>query len=94
MSMIEYQDQYLEFIRMRGVGKNDLVADSCKSYKSYLHSVSKLIGENISPDILKSEADIINIERELNGRRASRTIANYRSAMRQYIAFVESESLA
>ena len=92
--MILHKELYLEFISKRGVGENDRVADSRLSYISYLNSVSRLIGRDIGPDILKSEADIINIERELNGRRASRTIANYRSAMRQYIAFVESESLA
>ena len=91
--MILHEQQYLEFIKSRGVGKNDIVADSRLSYKSYLNSVSKLIGRSISPDILRAEADIIEIVRKLDGKRAPSTISKYRSAMRQYIAFIEAEGL-
>ncbi len=36
--MFEYQKKYEAFIREQGVGQNDKVADSCKSYVSYLCS--------------------------------------------------------
>ena len=92
--MILHKELYLEFISKRGVGENDRVADSRLSYISYLNSVSRLIGRDIGPDILKAEADISRIKVELDGQRAPSTISNYCSAMRQYIAFVESEGLA
>jgi hypothetical protein len=92
--MILHKELYLNFIIERGVGENDRVADSRLSYISYLNSVSKLIGKNIGPDILTTEADISKIKVELDGKRAPSTISNYCSAMRQYIAFVKSEGLA
>ena len=39
--MIDYKNEYREFIIKKGVGKNDRVADSVKSYISYLNRISK-----------------------------------------------------
>lgn len=91
--MIQHENLYLEFITERGVGSNDHVASSPASYISYLRSVSNLIGSDINTAILRSETDISNITRRLEGKRSPKTIRNYRSAMRQYVAFVEANGL-
>lgn len=91
--MIRHESRYLEFIKQRGVGANDMVASSPSSYVSYLRSVSRIINAEISPDILRRETDINGIKKELKGKRSAKTINNYCSAMRQYIAFVENDCL-
>jgi hypothetical protein len=88
--MIRYLSQYYAWITARGVGSNDLVASSPDSYVSYLKIVSDLIGKDISPAVLSKEGDIENIARSIAGRRAPKTITNYKSAMRQYVAMVQS----
>lgn len=85
---IKHQEQYLRFIVNRGVGKNDKVASSVDSYLSYLRSVSHHLGIEISPETLSSEADVQRLAYELEGVRRPRTIGNYVSAMRQYVAMV------
>lgn len=90
---IVHLERYVEFIKSRGVGSNDLIASSPDSYVSYLRSVSKLIGAAISPDILRTEQDIRSIARRIDGRRAANTINNYCSAMRQYTAMVSAYRL-
>jgi len=91
--MIQHKNLYHDFIVERGVGLNDHVASSPDSYISYLKSVSKLVGSDINPTTLRSETDISNIARKLEGLRKQKTIGNYCSAMRQYIAFVEAKGL-
>jgi hypothetical protein len=91
--MIQHEKLYLEFIIERGVGSNDHVTSSPASYISYLRSVSGLIRSDINPAVLRSEADISNITRKLEGTKAPKTIRNYCSAMRQYVAFVEANGL-
>ena len=86
--MIRHEQEYLGFIRQRGVGSHDKVASSPDSYVSYLRSVSKLIGQDIAPETVRTEADVCRIVRQLEGRRAANTIRNYRSALRQYVAYV------
>ena len=92
-TIIEHGNLYLEFIQERGVGSNDHVASSPASYVSYLKAVSKLIGTDISPTVLRTETDISNIAQSLEGKRSLKTIKNYCSAMRQYIALVETKGL-
>jgi len=53
--MILYEDKYLAFIQQSGVGKNDRVASSPKSYLAYLRGVAKLINKDISPALLKKK---------------------------------------
>lgn len=89
--MIQYENLYLEFIQKQGVGSNDVVASSGDSYVSYLRSVSRLIKSEINPTLLRNETDVINIANRLKGKRATKTIKNYCSAMRQYVAFVEQK---
>lgn len=86
--MIENQREYHEWIQKHCVGENDKVASSPDSYVSYLNGVSALLGADISPRTLASEADVLNIARTLEGKRAPGTIRNYKSAMRRYVAMV------
>ena len=90
--MIQYQDKYEAFIKANGVGSNDKVADSCKSYISYLNSVQKHLDMSISPQSLSTENDIMNISERLKKQTAlsKKTITNYGSAMKQYVAMVSS----
>jgi hypothetical protein len=89
-NMILHKNQYYAFITSRGVGSNDLVASSPDSYVSYLNTVSELIDKDISPALLSSEADVEELARSIRGQRAPKTINNYKSAMRQYVAMVQS----
>ena len=91
--MIMHEGLYLEFITRRGVGANDVVASSTDSYISYLNSVADLISSDITPELLRSEIDVSNIAGRLKGKRAEKTIRNYCSAMRQYVAMVEEKRL-
>ncbi|MEM6192260.1 hypothetical protein [Shewanella scandinavica] len=85
---ISHKDQYVRFIVNRGVGANDRVANSVDSSLSYLRSVSHHFGIEISPETLNSEADVQLLANSLEGVRRPRTIGNYVSAMRQYVAIV------
>lgn len=91
--MIQHKQQYYAWIEARGVGAKDVVASSPDSYISYLTTVSDLIGRDIGPDILASEADVERIAMSLEGQRAPKTINNFKSAMRQYAAMVQSGTL-
>ena len=87
--MIKNERKYLEWIEGNGVGKNDSVASSSKSYISYLSTVSKLINEEISEKNLYNENCVIEIANKLKGLRSDKSISNYKSALRQYVAMVE-----
>lgn len=91
--MILHQEQYLEFIRAKGVGKNDQVASSPESYLSYLRSVARLLNGDITPDLLRTDLDVERVASLLEGRRKRRTINNYKSAMRQYAAMTRESKL-
>ena len=92
--MVEHILKYQSFIKSKGVGANDKVADSVKSYVSYLESVSRHLNITISPRTLSSEIDIENISKKLKRKKiAEKSIKNYSSAMRQYINMVKSHGL-
>jgi len=91
--MIKYKNQYEKFISDRGVGQNDCVADSVKSYVSYLESVSTIIGETISPLILACYEDVLTITEKIEGSRKANTIRNYMTAMKRYSEMVEALNL-
>ncbi len=91
--MIKHKELYLDYIKRQGVGAKDVVASSPRSYISYLNSVSLLTGSDITPDLLRTDGDVDKLVTALKGRRASSTILNYRSAMRQYTAMVLAEGL-
>ncbi len=88
--MIKNEPKYLEWIERNGVGKNDLVASSTKSYISYLNTVSKLIGEDISEKNLYHETCVIEIANKLKGMKSQKSISNYKSALRQYAEMVQN----
>lgn len=91
--MILHQDKFEKYIRAEGVGQNDKVADSVKSYVSYLNSVSRHLDIEVSPSSLRTPENIQNICLKLAGKVSEKTISNYRSAMKQYVAMVERCSL-
>jgi hypothetical protein len=88
--MILYEDEYRRWLESQGVGSWDQVASSPDSYVSYLRSVSELVGKDISPGLLSSEDDLEKIAEEIARDRAPKTLLNYKSAMRQYVAMVAS----
>lgn len=88
--MIKNEQQYLKWIENNGVGSNDKVASSTKSYISYLNSVSKLIGEDISEKNMFNENCIDVISKKISGMKSEKTISNYKSALRQYVRMVQN----
>jgi len=88
--MIENEEKYKEWIIADGVGKKDKVASSPASYISYLNSVSKIIGQNISKSNLYDEECINSISTKLAGTRSDQTIKKYKSAMNHYVRMVRS----
>lgn len=91
--MILHQECYVEFIQGKGVGKNDRVASSLKSYVSYLNGVARLLKRDITPDLLRSDSDVETVARRLEGQRKSTTIDKYKVAMRHYVAMVQELGL-
>ena len=91
--MIEHERLFLDFIALKGVGSKDVVASSPASYISYLTSVGKLIGRDITPAVLRTEKDVCDIASCIIGKRKENTIRNYRSAMRQYVSMVKEKGL-
>ncbi|MDK2779641.1 MAG: hypothetical protein KYX62_18515 [Pseudomonadota bacterium] len=91
--MILHQSQFESYLKAAGVGSRDSVADSVKSYISYLNGVSKHLDIEVSPKTLRSNTDIAKLEKSLQGKVSDKTIQNYKSAMRQYVSMVESHGL-
>lgn len=91
--MIKYEIKYRGYIKAKGVGSNDRVGDSVKSYISYLNSVSRHLNITISPETLSSEIDIVNLSNKLKRKVSDKSIKNYGSAMRQYVSMVKSLGL-
>jgi len=82
--VIFFEKEYREFIQRQSLG-----ADTVDSYVSYLKSVSRIIDQDITPQLLRSERDVERIRAQIEDKRPAGSIANFRSAMRQYVAFVE-----
>ncbi len=87
--MIINKSQYCQWLIDHGIGRNDRVASSPDSYISYLNSVSRLIGEDISPSLLSSKADVDTVAARIKDK-AVRTVQNYKTAMRRYVEMVQS----
>jgi len=89
--MIKNQDEFEAYIKQNGIGSNDKVADSVKSYISYLNSISKYLGIEICPENLNSIIDVDCLSSRLSklGKISKKTISNYGSAMRQYVNMVQ-----
>lgn len=87
--MIKNKELYMEFLIQNGVGKNDVVASSPKSYISYLNGVSKLLNCEISEAIIQNQIDIDNIINGLKGQRKKTTLQHYKTALNQYLKFLQ-----
>ncbi len=86
--MIMYKNEYRVYIAEQGVGKNDEVASSIDSYISYLNGLSRLLGQDITPNTAKNYDDINEMITELNGLKADSTLSKYKTAMKHYIDFI------
>lgn len=91
--MILHEQRYLDFIKSKGVGANDVVSSSPQSYVSYLKSVSSILECDITPDIVSAEEDVQRIALQLKGLRSEKTIKNYCSALNQYVVMVKELNL-
>lgn len=91
--MIKFEKEYEYFIEKNGVGSNDIVASSIKSYISYLNSVSRHLKITIAPETLRTMLDIETLSSQLKGKVSDKTIKNYGSAMKQYVKMVEEIKL-
>jgi hypothetical protein len=91
--MVHYKTEYLDFIAKNGVGANDWVSSSPKSYISYLTAISNFLCKDITPEMLSKEEDVAIIASALKDRRNPATIRNYKAAMRQYVLMVNQEGL-
>ena len=91
--MLQFENEYENFIVKNGVGSNDKVASSIKSYISYLNSVGRHLKITVSPKTLKNMHDVETLSSQLKGKVSDKTITNYGSAMKQYIAMVKEMNL-
>ena len=92
--MIEHQSMYLDFIASRGVGKNDKVASSQKSYVDYLNRISKELSVDVNPALLRTESDVERIAAKLTRLKVNKgSIDNITVAMRHYVAMVSEKKL-
>ena len=91
--MIEFQEEYENFIRNNGVGANDRVASSIESYISYLNGVCWHLNITVGPTTLRTMNDIDALSSQLKGKVSDKTITNYGSAMKQYIRMVDELKL-
>ena len=93
--MIQHQRKYEVYLKKSGVGKNDVVADSCKSYVSYLNSVAKHLNIVVSSETLSQDNDLRILTDDLikSGKVSPKTIKNYGAAMRQYVNMVSALGL-
>lgn len=89
---IQLIDEYKKYIERNGVGSNDLVADSVKSYCNYLQSISEHLSLEISPKTISDEDDILSVKDRLQAETSlsTKTITNYLSALRQYVRMIKN----
>ena len=73
-----------------GVGDNDVAGDSVKSYLSSMRQIAKHSGFDITSTTLRNSSDIEKFANQIskNGEVSEKTIKNYISAMKQYVAMV------
>ncbi|MDD3008302.1 MAG: site-specific integrase [Arcobacter sp.] len=83
--MVDKIELFEKYIIKQGIGSKDKVANSVKSYVSYLNSVSKYLNQDINYLVLNTNEDIENISIKLKGKVSDKTIKNYKSAMKHYI---------
>ncbi len=86
--MIKRENEYIQWLEINGIGDNDKIASSPKSYVSYLKSVSRIIEKDISDEFLKSYTDVDEVIEKIRDKAASSTISNYKTALRRYVDMV------
>ena len=91
--MFEHKELFRTYIEQKGVGSQDRVSDSVKSYIYYINCVSKHSGINIGPATLASDIDVQNLVQKIKGKVSKKTIQNYKSAMNQYVSMVREHGL-
>jgi hypothetical protein len=86
-------EDYKRFIKQHGVGDNDKISDSVRSYVIYLKRSSKHSSLDINPESLNHQEDIDKFvdKIKLSGVVSTKTINNYKSAMKLYVAMVASD---
>lgn len=62
-------------------------------YCKFLHDVAQTSNIQISPQTLRSEADIDKISKKLEYRYSAKSVKNYCSVMRHYVSMVETLNL-
>jgi len=92
MSVVKNINKFKSFITKNGVGSNDVVSDSVRSYLTYIKQTAKHTQIEINSDSLNSSSDIDDFVQELklSGKVSKKTITNYTSAMKQYVKMVNS----
>lgn len=91
--MIEYENEYIQWISECGVGQNDRVASSTSSYRSYLKSVARHLKSTISPSNLSTHDEIKHIVKSMKGAFSEESISNYKTAMSHYVDMVKTKDL-
>jgi hypothetical protein len=66
---------------------------SSERYVTFLHDITEESGLDITPQTLRSDEDIETFASRLSGRFAAKSIDNYRSVMRKYVAMVQDRAL-
>jgi hypothetical protein len=63
---------------------------SADRYVRFLHDVAETSGMSITPESLRSEADIDAFAIRLTSRYSAKSVSNYRSVMRKYVEMVNA----
>jgi hypothetical protein len=91
---IYLEQEYKEYLKLAGVGKNDKVADSIESYVDYLNCASKNLRIDIdfrtagtSPKVKQMVYTLGYLLARKEIDISARTIDNIRSALNQYKEF-------
>ena len=85
---------YKAWIKARGVGSNDQIGDSVKSYVSYLKRVSKELRMEIGPKTVRNRADAETIADRLIEKGVNKgTASNCKTALNHYADMVEAKML-
>ena len=66
---------------------------SADRYARFLRDVAETTGLSITPKSLRSDEDIERFAAGLYGRYSEKSVENYRSVMRRYVAMVEERGL-
>ena len=84
--MFALEKEYLSFL----VANDDINEGSRKSYRSYINGVQRHLEIKVNSRNLSSEEDVIRLIAALTKRNrvSIKTIQNYGSAMRQYVAMI------